>query len=85
VAIDPKPLLAEPEYDVVTLLWNPIGFAVTPEATERRIRTLAAAGLDEQRIRDWAVVRGTYLGLPLDQGEDEADVPQLRVVAVLVD
>ena len=84
VVIDPKPLLAEPEFDVVTLLWNPIGSVPTRETTERRIRALAAGGLDEQRIRDWAIVRGTYLGLPLEPGEDERDVRQLCVVGVLL-
>ena len=84
VVIDPKPVIAEPEFDVITLLWNPIGYVPTPERTEERIRLLASAGLDEQRIRDWAVVRGTYLGLPLGPDEDEKDVAQLRVVAALV-
>jgi streptomycin 6-kinase len=85
VAIDPKPLLSEPEFDVVTLLWNPIGYVPTLESTQRRIRALARAGLDERRIRDWAIVRGTYLALPLDPGEDERNAPQLRVVSALVD
>jgi streptomycin 6-kinase len=84
VAIDPKPLLSEPEFDVVTLLWNPIGHAPTRESTEARIRLLAREGLDEARIREWAIVRGTYLGLPLDPGESWSDVPQLQVVAALV-
>lgn len=73
VAIDPKPLLAEPEFDVVTLLWNPLGVMPTPERTESRIKTFAAAGLDAQRIRDWAVIRGVYLGLPT--GPDDYEHP----------
>ncbi len=84
VAIDPKPLVAEPEFDVVTLLWNPVGVVPTRERTEWRIAALAAAGLDERRIRDWAIVRGTYLGLPLDPDEDEATARQLSVVRDLV-
>lgn len=84
VVIDPKPLLAEPEFDVVTLLWNPIGHVPTRESTEARIRLLAADGLDEAHIRDWAVIRGTYLGLPLDPGERWSDARQLQVVAALV-
>lgn len=80
LAIDPKPLLAEPEWDVVTLLWNPIATTPTLERTERRIALMTAAGLDEQRIRDWAVIRGTYLGLPLGSGENETTSPQLLVV-----
>jgi streptomycin 6-kinase len=85
LAIDPKPLIAEPEFDVVTLLWNPLGLAVTPAVTERRITQLAAAGLDERRIRDWAVVRGTQLGLPLHPEEDDATARQLGVVRWLLE
>lgn len=84
LAIDPKPLLAEPEFDVVTLLWNPVGVVPTREQTERRIATMAAAGLDERRIRQWAIVRGTYLGLPLDPDETEETARQLTVVRHLI-
>ncbi len=51
LAIDPKPLLAEPEFDVVTLLWNPIDVFPTRERTERRIAAFVAAGLDVSRSR----------------------------------
>jgi streptomycin 6-kinase len=85
VVVDPKPLIAEPEFDVVTLLWNPLTFVPTPASVERRIRLLAETGLDERRIRDWATVRGTYLGLPLDPDEDEARSRQLGVVRCLVE
>src|SRR5579859_1221694 len=84
LAIDPKPLIAEPEFDVVTLLWNPVHLEITAEMTERRIAQLAAGGLDEGRIRDWAVIRGTQLGLPLGPDEDESASRQLRVVRFLV-
>jgi streptomycin 6-kinase len=85
LAIDPKPLVGEPELDVVTLLWNPLGVTLTRELTERRIRQLAAGGLDERRIREWAIVRGTQLGLPLGAGEDEAASGQLRIAGWLLD
>ena len=84
LAIDPKPLIAEPEFDVVTLLWNPLQVVLTPEITERRLRQLAAAGLDERRVREWAIVRGTQLGLPLRPDEDEATARQLQVVRWLL-
>lgn len=61
VAIDPKPYLSDREYDVYSWLYNPIEYVMDLETTERRIATFAAAGLDEQRIRTWAVVRGAYL------------------------
>lgn len=61
VAIDPKPYLADREYDVYTWLHNPLPYVMDAETTERRIAAFAAAGLDEWRIRAWAIVRGAYL------------------------
>ena len=29
--------------------------------TARRLAAFAAAGLDEERMRDWMVIRGSYL------------------------
>jgi streptomycin 6-kinase len=84
VAIDPKAMLADREFDVPSFLWNPIASTPTRERTERRIGAFAAAGLDEARIRAWTIVRGTYLGLPLDPGEREEDSAQLAVVRFLL-
>ncbi len=67
LAIDPKPMLGEPEYDVAPFLWNPLPLRLRAEVLEARIAAFAAAGLDEERIRAWTVIRGSYL-LP-----DEAD------------
>ena len=62
VAIDPKPYLAEREYDVPSFLWNPMDYRMEDSAkTERRIAAFAGAGLDEFRIRAWTVIRGAYL------------------------
>src|ERR1019366_2743998 len=62
VAIDPKPYLADREYDVPPFLWNPMGNQLAdPIQTERRIQFFVAAGLDEYRIRAWTVIRGSYL------------------------
>ncbi|MDH5332964.1 MAG: aminoglycoside phosphotransferase family protein [Thermoleophilia bacterium] len=61
LAIDPKPMLGEPEFDVPTYLWNPLSCRMRRDVTERRIAAFAAAGLDERRIRAWAVIRGAYL------------------------
>jgi len=70
VAIDPKPMLGEPEFDVASFLWNPLPFRMTRESAETRLDAFAAAGLDQARMRRWAVIRGAYLGA----GEDEAAV-----------
>ena len=62
VAIDPKPYLADREYDVPPFLWNPYGTCLEDRArTERRIAAFVSAGLDESRIRAWTVIRGAYL------------------------
>lgn len=62
VVIDPKPYLADREYDVAPFLWNPMDNHMTDGAqTNRRIEAFANAGLDEFRIRAWAVIRGAYL------------------------
>jgi streptomycin 6-kinase len=62
VAIDPKPYLAEREYDVPPFLWNPLGNRLEDRAeTERRIAAFVAVGLDDFRIRAWTVIRGAYL------------------------
>ncbi len=61
LAIDPKPMLGEPEFDPPSFLWNPLDTPTTGARTERRIAAFAAAGLDERRIRAWTVIRGAYL------------------------
>ena len=60
-AIDPKPMLGEPEYDVASFLWNPLPCRLRVEHLESRLAAFAAAGLDEERIRKWTVIRGAYL------------------------
>jgi streptomycin 6-kinase len=61
VAIDPKPYLADREYDVYPWLHNPLSYRMTRADAERRIRNFVAAGLDDGRIRAWCVIRGAYL------------------------
>jgi len=62
VAIDPKPMLGEREYDIPSFLWNPLSYRMRLDVTERRLAAFAAAGLDQERMRKWAVIRGAYLG-----------------------
>jgi streptomycin 6-kinase len=61
VAIDPKPYLADREYDVYPWLHNPLAYRMTVADAERRIARFVAAGLDDFRIRAWCVIRGAYL------------------------
>jgi streptomycin 6-kinase len=84
VVIDPKPMVGEPEFDVPTFMWNPIGHEPTRESVGRWIDAFAGAGLDANLIRKWAIVRGTYLGLPLSPGEAAETSSQLRVARALL-
>ena len=61
VAIDPQPFLGEPEFDVPTFLWNPLPCRLRVDLIESRLAAFVAAGLDEERIRIWTVIRGAYL------------------------
>ena len=62
VVVDPKPYLADREYDLPAFLWNPIGNQLDDrELLEKRIAAFVATGLDEYRIRAWTVIRGAYL------------------------
>jgi streptomycin 6-kinase len=70
VAIDPKPYLADREYDVPSFLWNPRGNRLEDRAmTERRIAAFVGLGLDDFRIRAWTVIRGAYLRTEPDYAE----------------
>ena len=60
-AIDPKPMLGEREYDVASFLWNPLPCRLRLEHLEARLTAFSAAGLDEERIRIWTLIRGAYL------------------------
>jgi len=62
LVIDPKPMAGDPHYEVAPMLWNRWEEAVATGdvrfALRRRFHTLVdAAGLDEDRARDWVVVR----------------------------
>jgi streptomycin 6-kinase len=61
VAIDPQPFLGEPEFDVPPWLWNPLPIGLRIDLLEGRLAAFAAAGLDEERMRIWTVIRGAYL------------------------
>jgi len=62
LAIDPKPVSGDPHYEVAPLLWNRWGSLLASggvrDALRRRFHTVVdTAGLDEDRARDWVVVR----------------------------
>jgi streptomycin 6-kinase len=71
VAIDVKAAVGEPEYDVPSFLWNPLGTTLTRELVESRLDAFERAGLDRERMEAWTLVRAVI------QGFEEA-LPLLR-------
>lgn len=62
LVIDPKPISGDPHYEVAPLLWNRWDEAVESgnvrEAVRRRFHAVVdTAELDEDRARDWVIVR----------------------------
>jgi streptomycin 6-kinase len=65
LVIDPKPMSGDPHYEPAPMLWNRMDELSAPGAAgsvrdglRRRFHALVdAAGLDEERARDWVVVR----------------------------
>jgi streptomycin 6-kinase len=62
LVIDPKPMSGDPHYEPAPLLWNRWDEVVDSgnvrDAVRRRFHAVVdAAGLDEDRARDWVVVR----------------------------
>lgn len=60
LAIDPKPLSGDPHYEVAPMLWNrwdELAGDVRGGVRRRFEAVVDAAGLDEDRARDWVVVR----------------------------
>jgi streptomycin 6-kinase len=62
VAIDPKPLSGDPCFEVAPLLWNrwpevTASNGVRAAILDRIYTVIDAADLDEDRVRDWVLVR----------------------------
>jgi len=60
LVIDPKPMSGDPHYEPAPMLWNRFDEYAgdVRQGVRRRFHTLVdAAGLDEERARDWVVVR----------------------------
>ena len=68
LAIDPKPVSGDPHYELAPMLWNRweevVASGDVRDAVRRRFHTLVdAAELDEERARDWVVVRELHNAL----------------------
>lgn len=85
LAIDPKPLSGDPHYEVAPLLWNRFGELagrVREGVRERFFAAVDAAGLEEERARDWVVVR--MLDLARQRLEDPPGVVRQTPTADLL-
>ncbi len=87
LVIDPKPMSGDPHYEPAPMLWNcwdrVVASGNVRGAVRRRFHTLVDdAGLDEERARDWVVVRmvinahwaledAERAGRPLDEEQRE--------------
>ncbi len=65
LVIDPKPMSGDRHYEVAPLLWNRwdevVGSGEPRDCLRRRFHTVVdTAGLDEDRARDWVVVRALH-------------------------
>jgi streptomycin 6-kinase len=85
LVIDPKPVSGDAHYEVAPLLWNRwdemAETAHLRDAIRRRFHTVVdAAGFDEDRTRDWVVVRALHsafwtvddaqrVNRPIDKGD----------------
>ncbi|WP_433167421.1 aminoglycoside phosphotransferase family protein [Kribbella sp. CA-247076] len=82
LVIDPKPLSGDPHYEVAPLIWNrwdevvasgDLRFAVR----QRFYTAIDAAGLDEDRARDWVIVRQMLNVLwTLEESGTDESLPQ---------
>ena len=76
LAIDPKPLVGEREFDTASLLRDRGGQLARDPSPERRVRRrldllAAELGLDRERMRGWGIAHALAWGLD-DDGHDEA-------------
>ncbi|MEO5710903.1 MAG: aminoglycoside phosphotransferase family protein [Nocardioidaceae bacterium] len=68
LVIDPKPMAGDPHYEVAPLLWNRWDEIVSSRSVRDAVRrrffaAVDTAMLDEERARDWVVVREVHNAL----------------------
>jgi streptomycin 6-kinase len=99
LVIDPKGLSGDPHYEVAPLLWNVweeiIGSGDVRAAIRRRFHTVVeVADLDEDRARDWVIVRMLFnvswatedlVGGPVDAEASDAITTSLTIAKAVQD
>lgn len=90
LVIDPKPISGEPAFEVAPLLWNRWDEAVATgnirsAVLDRLYAVVDAAGLDEDRTRDWVIVREMVNVMwSLREGSDAPADPDWVTTAITV-
>jgi streptomycin 6-kinase len=89
LAIDPKPLNGDPHYEIAPMLWNRFDelHGDVRNGIRRRFHALLdAAGFEEERARDWVVVRMLDLAARrlLDPAERTRAVPDEQWLTMCV-
>jgi streptomycin 6-kinase len=85
LVIDPKPTSGDPHYEVAPMLWNRWEELAgdVRAGVRRRFHTLVdAAGLDEDRARDWVVVRMVHNAMW--ELHDHPDAPEMSWLTTCV-
>jgi len=86
LAIDPKPLAADPAFAVTPALWNRWDEAVSSGDLRRHLRRrlsiiCEAAGLDEERARSWSIVREVQMALWAAKDDDAGELT--KAIAII--
>jgi len=86
LAIDPKPLAADPAFAVTPALWNRWDEAVSSGDLRRHLRRrlsiiCEAAGLDEERARSWSIAREVQMALWAATEDDAGELT--KAIAII--
>jgi streptomycin 6-kinase len=85
LVIDPKPTSGDPHYEVAPLLWNrweELAGDIRGGVRRRFLTVVDAAGLDEDRARDWVVVRMVHNAMW--EIEDHPDAPDADYLTMCI-
>ncbi|GAB3860536.1 streptomycin 6-kinase [Nocardioides maradonensis] len=83
-AIAPRPISGDPHYEPAPLLWtrwDELEGRVRAGVRDRFLAVVDAAGLDEDRARDWVIVRSVVA--VLDEVRDSSTPDKARITAML--
>jgi len=86
LAIDPKPLAADPAFAATPALWNRWEEAVAGGDLRRHLRRrlsiiCESAGLDEERARAWSIVREVQMALWAVEDDDAEELT--KAIAII--